>query len=179
MINLENRRKRMKLLNVLSVVVLFVWLLSGNIFGQKAPAVKRCLLKVEGMTCDKCVNTVKEALESVKGVKEAKVSLDKKEAEVKFENGVDLQALVKAVTEKGYKAELNGEIIVLNIAGMHCQHCAKEVEQVLEQESGVISADVNYEKKEAVVACQPGKVTLDQLIQIIEKKTKYKATAKQ
>lgn len=166
----------MKATKILSILVVFIWLMSINLFGQKGPAVKRCLLKVEGMTCDKCVNTVKEALESVKGVKEVKVSLDKKEAEVKFEDAIDLQALVKVVNEKGYKAELKGELIVLNIEGMHCQRCAQEVKQVLEKQDGVISADVSYEKKNAVVTCQFGKVTLEQLVQIIKRNTEYKAS---
>ncbi|OGF68023.1 MAG: hypothetical protein A2Y62_19275 [Candidatus Fischerbacteria bacterium RBG_13_37_8] len=167
-------RRFVTMLMIVGLVIAF----QGYAMSQKGPKVKRCLLKVEGMTCDNCVNKVKTALESIKGVKEATVSLDKKEAVVKFENGIDLQALVDAVKEKGYKAELKGEVIILNISGMHCNHCANEVKEVLERQKGIISADVSYEKKEAVVTCQPGKVTLEQLVDIIQSSTEYKASSK-
>ncbi len=40
------------------------------------------MLKIEGMTCQNCVGHVKEALLSVEGVKEAKVSLEENSAHV-------------------------------------------------------------------------------------------------
>jgi copper ion binding protein len=168
----------MRLINALLIAFSILFLYGGYMFAEKGPAVKRCLLKVEEMTCDKCAETVREALQKIKGVQEVRISLDKKEVEVKLEEGIDLQSLVKAVNEKGFKATLKGEIIKLNISGMHCQHCAREIKEVLERQNGVISADVSYEKKEAVVTCQPGKVTLEQLINIIEKNTEYKAKPK-
>ncbi|HKJ71358.1 MAG TPA: cation transporter [Gammaproteobacteria bacterium] len=61
-------------------------------------------LKVTGMTCGHCVNAVKEALEEVAGVERADVSLDDGRARVSGE--ADPQALIKAVAEEGYEAEL-------------------------------------------------------------------------
>ena len=40
------------------------------------------LLKIEGMSCNHCVNHVKEALEGLDGVKEASVSLEKNQERV-------------------------------------------------------------------------------------------------
>lgn len=59
-------------------------------------------LKVEGMTCHHCVMAVTKALESVDGVRSAKVDLEAGRAEV---DGVaDLQAMIAAVQEEGYQA---------------------------------------------------------------------------
>ncbi len=67
----------------------------------------RMRLKVDGMTCGHCAQTVARALEEVPGVKSARVSLEKGEAEVSGD--VAAAALVAAVEEEGYKArELAG-----------------------------------------------------------------------
>ena len=63
-------------------------------------------LKVEGMTCGHCVMRVTKALEGVDGVKSAKVSLEKSEAEVTFKGDkFDSKVLIKAVEDAGYKAK--------------------------------------------------------------------------
>ena len=56
---------------------------------------------IKGMTCNHCVMHVKEAIESVPGVKKASVSLEKNEATVEGENWDD-QALRAAVEDAGY-----------------------------------------------------------------------------
>lgn len=61
-------------------------------------------LKVEGMTCNHCVMAVKKALLKVPGVERAEVSLERGEALVEGE--VDPKALIQAVEEEGYRAEV-------------------------------------------------------------------------
>ncbi|MFA9460296.1 CopZ family metallochaperone [Thiohalorhabdus sp. Cl-TMA] len=61
-------------------------------------------LKVTGMTCRHCVNAVKEVLEEVNGVESAEVSLEEGRAEVT--GNADPSALIKAVAEEGYEAEV-------------------------------------------------------------------------
>lgn len=61
-------------------------------------------LKVEGMTCNHCVMAVKRALLQVPGVEKAEVSLEKGEAWV--EGKADPKALLQAVAEEGYRAQL-------------------------------------------------------------------------
>lgn len=57
---------------------------------------------VDGMTCMHCVHHVSEALKEVKGVKDAKVSLDQKTALVDVSDVVTFDALKAAVLEAGY-----------------------------------------------------------------------------
>lgn len=61
--------------------------------------------EVEGMTCGHCEHAVKQALESVAGVRGAKVSLDAAKAWVEGE--ADPAALMAAVAEEGYRARLS------------------------------------------------------------------------
>ncbi|MGE0598319.1 MAG: heavy-metal-associated domain-containing protein [Dehalococcoidia bacterium] len=60
-------------------------------------------LDITGMTCDHCVHAVTGALKDVKGVKDAVVSLEKKQAVVTADD-VDIPALIAAVEEEGYSA---------------------------------------------------------------------------
>ncbi|WP_460007252.1 heavy-metal-associated domain-containing protein [Methanogenium cariaci] len=64
---------------------------------------KKIHLPVTGMVCDGCVTSVKDALESVAGVKKADVSLEKKEAEVTYDPAqATKEKLKKAVKNAGY-----------------------------------------------------------------------------
>ncbi len=60
-------------------------------------------LKVQGMTCNHCVNTVRRALMSLEGVSEVKVELSTGSVEVELEKKVPLETLAKAIEEWGYR----------------------------------------------------------------------------
>jgi copper chaperone len=60
-------------------------------------------LKIEGMSCEGCVRSVKTVLEALPGVERAEVSLALAQAEVRFDPGrVTPQALREAVEGAGY-----------------------------------------------------------------------------
>lgn len=62
-------------------------------------------VKVNGMTCQGCVRSVKRVLETIPGVQQADVSLEQKEARVSFDpakTGVD--AFKAAINDAGYEA---------------------------------------------------------------------------
>lgn len=59
-------------------------------------------LTITGMTCGHCQSAVKNALESVSGVKKAEVDLASGVARV--EGDADVNKLVAAVEEEGYGA---------------------------------------------------------------------------
>lgn len=61
-------------------------------------------LKITGMTCGHCVRAVTGALKGVKGVTAAEVDLKGGAAVV--EGAADPAALVAAVAEEGYQAEV-------------------------------------------------------------------------
>jgi copper chaperone CopZ len=60
-------------------------------------------LKVQGMTCQGCVRSVKKVLESVPGVREADVSLERGEAQVSYDPAkATLPQLRDTVEQAGY-----------------------------------------------------------------------------
>ena len=91
------------------VIALFAFL-AGVFLGQVGLA-HNIKLKIMGPECDKCVKAVKKELQKVKGVKMVNVKLlDAKkkvaEAVVEVEGNVDENALLKAVENAGFKAEV-------------------------------------------------------------------------
>lgn len=63
-------------------------------------------LKVTGMSCGHCVKAVEGALKAIPGVQEVKVDLQSGKATV--EGSADQQAMIAAVVEEGYAAEVAG-----------------------------------------------------------------------
>ncbi|MFS0752244.1 copper chaperone CopZ [Oceanobacillus sp. 1P07AA] len=60
-------------------------------------------MKVQGMSCGHCKQSVEDALNGVEGVSEAKVNLSSGEVEVSFDdNNVTTELLVDTVEEQGY-----------------------------------------------------------------------------
>lgn len=65
------------------------------------------ILKVDGMTCQSCPYQVKRALKQVEGVISANASLQKREAEVTFDDAVtSIAALTQATTNAGFPSML-------------------------------------------------------------------------
>lgn len=63
-------------------------------------------LKIQGMSCGHCVQTVKAALEGVEGVRSADVDLQAGLATVEYDPArADTRQLVGAVMDEGYSAE--------------------------------------------------------------------------
>ncbi len=60
-------------------------------------------LKVEGMTCQHCVETVKRALYALEGVSHVEVSLQGGTVRVQMQEDIPFHTLKSAVEEWGYK----------------------------------------------------------------------------
>ncbi len=60
-----------------------------------------------------------------------------------------------------------GATAELRVEGMHCGSCVALIEEVLAEQSGVESADVDLESARAVVEYDPGVIGSDQLLAAI------------
>lgn len=65
-------------------------------------------LKITGMSCGNCVRHAHEALAAVPGVTQAEVTLDPGQAIVTHGEETTLDALIAAVEEEGYDAQVQG-----------------------------------------------------------------------
>jgi len=113
-------------------------------------------LAVVGMTCASCVGRVERALAAVPGVASAAVNLATGRATVRGD-GVDRQALVRAVEKAGYEVPAPAPL-ELGIDGMTCASCVGRVERALARVPGVRSASVNLATGRAQVQ---GEAALD------------------
>ena len=63
-------------------------------------------LKIEGMHCAGCSNRLEKVLNNVDGVESAKVSLEEKSADIKYnEEEVELNAILQEIEDAGFKGE--------------------------------------------------------------------------
>ena len=61
-------------------------------------------LKVEGMTCQHCVETITEALGAIVGTNKVAVDLDKKEVQIDYnEEETNLKKVYVKIVELGFK----------------------------------------------------------------------------
>lgn len=67
--------------------------------------------------------------------------------------------------------------ITLQISGMHCTSCALNIDFELEDIEGVQDSSTNYAHQETTITYNSEKITIEQIITIIEK-LKYQATIK-
>ena len=65
-------------------------------------------IKVEGMTCQHCVQTITDALNKITGLNTVNVDLVKKEVRVKFnENEIKLKKISDKIIEVGFELPNN------------------------------------------------------------------------
>ena len=67
---------------------------------------KEIKLKIEGMHCAGCSNRLEKILNNVDGVESAKVSLEEKSADIKYnEEEVEVNTILQEIEDAGFKGE--------------------------------------------------------------------------
>lgn len=62
-------------------------------------------IRVEGMHCESCASSIEKKLKATEGVEEVRVSFDKKEAWVKYDDSkITVAQLREAINSTGFKA---------------------------------------------------------------------------
>ncbi|MEK6221562.1 MAG: copper ion binding protein [Chloroflexota bacterium] len=108
-------------------------------------------LPITGMTCGACVSHLEIALNSFPGVIKAMVNLESEYAHVTLQNqDVELSDLVSAVRNAGYDVSM--DTIILSIKGLTCISCVFRVESALSDVPGVVKAEVNLSKGQALIS---------------------------
>ncbi len=129
------------------------------------------ILKIEGMSCVSCAQTIEKSLQKVKGVKRVNVNFATEKAVVEYDDQeVIIGHLRKAVEDVGYgvtqKApELNK--VILKIEGMTCASCAQTIEKALNRTEGVKDANVNVATEKATIEYDPNVLTVRQLEKVV------------
>lgn len=124
------------------------------------------------------------------GVNEINVSLEEKEAEIKFNGKItNGEQLTQAIDDVGFEATLkrvvdiltkenayqkekesseNIEEIELKVLGMTCQSCVKSIQKALSHTSGVKNSSVSLQEEKATIKYEASITTPEKLRETIE-----------
>ncbi len=124
-------------------------------------------LRISGMTCAMCTQTIERTLGDLEGVSGVDVNLATESAMVDFDpSRVDPTAMEAAVEEAGY--QVLTERTVVRVGGMTCVSCETTVSRALSRVPGVISVNVNLAAETVEVVHDPRGVTIGDLKRAVE-----------
>lgn len=126
-------------------------------------------LKVVGMHCATCVNTVSKAVKSVNGVTDVNVNLASGEAKVVIE-GARLKDIVNAVRKAGYDVVTQRVTLKVRISEEEAERLAKFIEGL----KGVIDVRVNPANGVTYVEINPVTTNAEEIVERLKERG-YKA----
>ncbi|KAI9435334.1 heavy metal translocatin [Lactarius indigo] len=141
----------------------------GNPPGETA----RCELRIEGMTCGSCVESIERTLRSQPGICSVKVALLAERGVVEFNpQQWDVERVIREISDIGFDATLipptRSDEITLHIYGMTCSSCTSIVENELGKMPGVNGVAVALATETAKVVFDRGVVGPREMVERIE-----------
>lgn len=133
-----------------------------------------CRLRIKGMTCTSCSESVERALLMVHGVKKAVVGLALEEAKIHFDpNITNPNHIIEAVEDAGFGADLisSGDDlnkVLLKLEGLHSPKDAILIQSSLEAMGGVNHVEMDPKGQKVTVAYDPDLTGPRSLIQCIQ-----------
>lgn len=153
----------------------------GDSFNKIEEGMRKVQVRVTGMTCAACSNSVESALNSVNGVVRASVALLQNRADVAFDpNLVKDEDIKNAIEDAGFEAEIlpepgtfgtkpHGSLVgQFTIGGMTCAACVNSVEGILRDLPGVKRAVVALATSLGEVEYDPTVISKDDIVNAIE-----------
>lgn len=124
-------------------------------------------LDITGMTCAACSTRIEKVLNKMNGV-EANVNLAMENAAITFDTEeVSSNDIIQRIENLGYGVRF--EKAVLDVFGMTCAACSTRIEKVLKKMDGIKNATVNLATESAAIEYNPSQITIDQMIDRIDK----------
>jgi len=128
---------------------------------------REATIRVKGMHCATCTDTVKDSLMNLEGVENARVNLATEKATFTYDPElVSMEQVEQAVKESGY--DVARDELSLTIGGMHCATCAMTIQDALKDVPGVKDARVNFALGKATVDYDASVATESQLKTVVE-----------
>ncbi|XP_059502735.1 copper-transporting ATPase 2-like isoform X2 [Stegostoma tigrinum] len=137
------------------------------------------LIKIAGMTCQSCVQSIEGQISKEKGVVSIKVSLKQNNAMVKYiPTIISSQQICEAIDDMGFEASLTKQnesllgrkiplptevITKMKVQGMTCYSCVSKIEGKINKLQGVNRIKVSLDKQEAVIVYQPHVIQPEEL----------------
>lgn len=133
-----------------------------------------CRVRIKGMACTSCSESVERSLLMVDGVKKAVVGLALEEAKIHFDpNITDSRRLIEAIEDAGFGAELinSGDDVNkvhLKVEGLHSSEDATIIKSCLEAVEGVNHVEIDEVNHKVTVAYDPDLIGPRLLIECIQ-----------
>jgi Cu+-exporting ATPase len=148
---------------------------------EETPQIETTYLRLKGMSCASCANTIEKAINKLAGVAECSVNFATAQGKVAYNpQKTNLQEIQQAVTDAGYEAVPPQEtersedsdaesvqVVNLGIQGMSCASCANAIEQAVNKVAGVEECHVNFAASQAKVAYNPQTTDLQHIQQAV------------
>ncbi|MDH5267958.1 MAG: heavy metal translocating P-type ATPase, partial [Candidatus Bathyarchaeota archaeon] len=130
---------------------------------------KKSQLKVKGMHCASCAQSIEKVLKEHRGVKEANVNFATEKAYIVYDpNLTDKKELIETVRSTGYDMQSETKKTIVKIGGMTCASCAQTIGNALKKTEGIVEANVNLATDKAVVVYDPQEIDYGEIRKIIE-----------
>lgn len=130
-----------------------------------------CTLGVYGLDCADCADTLKKAVKSIPGVKEADVKFAAGEMSLDYESEKALLAVKNTVENMGYKIQEDAgrQVATLVIPEMDCPEEVKEIKEALGDADGIVDMEFYPVDREAKFVFNSELTSVGEIIKKIEK----------
>jgi len=136
---------------------------------------QKTVIKIGGMHCTACAQTIEKALKKEPGIIDAYVNFAAEKATIEYDSSkISLDRIAEVIREAGYEpivASMEGgrtRGVSLKISGMSCASCAATIEKALRKLDGVKSANVNFAAKRARVEYDPSVISIFDLRKAVQ-----------
>lgn len=131
-----------------------------------ADKTEKITLKIGGMSCASCAQTIEKKLKAAKGITSAVVNFAAEKATIEFNSSImDSDAMEKVINDAGYKVlkKATERTAEFKVIGMGSDHCAGIVKKAVERLDGIIEVETNYANAYARVVYEESKMTIRQI----------------
>ncbi|UCC33613.1 MAG: copper-translocating P-type ATPase [Candidatus Bathyarchaeota archaeon] len=126
-------------------------------------------IKIGGMHCTACAQTIEKALLKAEGVDKAVVNFATETAYVEYDdNTADEKDLTQVIEETGYNVAEGTQKTILRIGGMTCASCSQTIENALRKKKGIKEANVNLATEKATVTYNPNEIEYEEIENVVE-----------
>ncbi|MCK4478423.1 copper-translocating P-type ATPase [Candidatus Bathyarchaeota archaeon] len=126
-------------------------------------------IKISGMHCATCAQTIEKALLKSDGVDKASVNFATETAYIEYDDKMtNEKKLAEVIKDSGYNVAEGTRRITMRIGGMTCASCAQTIEKALSKKKGVREASVNLATEKATVTYGLSETSYEEIKDAVE-----------
>ena len=133
---------------------------------------KTIKLKLKGMSCASCAQTIDATLKRVKGVHDVVVNVANDTGVVDYDEDVlTAEAIIESIRSSGYDAELDDrhtKRISMRVEGMTCAACVANVDRAVTKLKGVSDVNVNIANDKLTLVYEQDKVRISDIKKAVQ-----------